>query len=248
MFTGYRITSPYGWRIHPMYGTKKFHTGIDLVKRHKSPIYPFVPGRVTFSAYGVSGSGYGGFGNVVEVRDKYGYNHAYCHLHLRHVSVGKQVTVEKSVGLQGNTGVSRGSHLHYEVRRGGFGTHINPVEYLKGYFEKEAKKVQTCQVYLDNTLIGEGVLHEGRAYLPVRTLEKKNYAVTGWDGDSRTVYLKSYPERNLNFCDIYLDGALLAQGILWDGKSFIPIRDLEGVNYRVDRWDGNTNSVYLIRR
>lgn len=134
-FSGYRITSPYGWRNDPFTGIRSWHTGIDLVKSHKAPIYAFVAGEVIHARMGVSGSGFGGFGNVVSVLDSNGFLHCYCHLDACLVNVGQYVSKGQQIGTQGNTGRSTGSHLHYEVRSKsspsfGFGTDVDPTQYL----------------------------------------------------------------------------------------------------------------------
>ncbi|WP_409179203.1 M23 family metallopeptidase [Brevibacillus fortis] len=132
---------PYGPRVDPFTTKQVFHTGIDLVKKHRSPIRAFVTGVVTHAKEGVKGSGYGGFGIVVAVKDQNGCTHVYAHLHSTSVRVGDQVKCGDVVGLQGSTGRSTGSHLHYEVRRGGFGTHTDPVAYLREYYQSVDKSV-----------------------------------------------------------------------------------------------------------
>ncbi|MGF9907251.1 M23 family metallopeptidase [Brevibacillus porteri] len=141
MLKGYRVTSPYGPRADPFTTKQVFHTGIDLVKKHRSPIHAFVTGVVTHAKEGVKGSGYGGFGIVVAVKDQKGCTHMYAHLHSAAVNVGDQIKQGDVVGYQGSTGRSTGSHLHYEVRRSGFGTHTDPVAYLQEYYQSVDKPV-----------------------------------------------------------------------------------------------------------
>lgn len=144
-FEGYRITSPYGNRIHPITGKLKFHTGIDIVKNHRDPIYPFVSGKVIWAKWGNAGTGYGGFGNVVSIKDKYGYEHMYAHLDEIKVKLNQEVNINTVIGLQGMTPTNKvtGSHLHYEVRKNGYGTHVDPIKYLNDYFEKEEQNKLT---------------------------------------------------------------------------------------------------------
>lgn len=146
-FEGYRITSPYGYRIDP-FGQRgtEFHRGIDLVKAHRSPILAFVPGEVLHAQEGRTGTGFGNYGNVVAIRDKDGSLHCYCHLDSVSVKVGQTVVRGQEVGKQGNTGRSTGSHLHYEVRAKctpsyGFQTDVDPAEYLTKYLAKETVTV-----------------------------------------------------------------------------------------------------------
>jgi murein DD-endopeptidase MepM/ murein hydrolase activator NlpD len=143
-FEGYRITSGYGWRA--LNDVKEFHTGIDLVKGErgeKSPLPAFVAGRVTWAKWGSTGTGYGNYGNVVAIRDKYGFTHVYAHLDYIAVKETKTVLKGQIVGRQGTTGKSTGVHLHYEVRREGWGTHVNPTEYLKKVRGEELKMIFT---------------------------------------------------------------------------------------------------------
>jgi len=142
IFEGYKITSPFGERLDPFTKQKTFHTGNDLVKKDKSKIKAFIEVKVIFSGEGKAGSGFGGYGNVVAVLDKNGALHCYCHLYQTSVKVNQQVAKDQEVGLQGSTGRSTGSHLHYEIRKTSklsFGwrkgtTHVyDPTEYLKTY-------------------------------------------------------------------------------------------------------------------
>lgn len=146
VFEGWKITSPYGYRSDPFTGSRVFHTGIDLVKYHKYPIPAFVGGVVLFAGEGVSGTGFGGYGNVVALRDEKGYVHCYCHLDSVVVRKGQTLSKGDIVGNQGTTGRSTGSHLHYEVRSKdspfyGYGSHVDPTEYLKNCLEGEEDMV-----------------------------------------------------------------------------------------------------------
>jgi murein DD-endopeptidase MepM/ murein hydrolase activator NlpD len=117
VFEGYRITSKYGYRSDPIDGTRKFHAGIDLAKKHQDPIYAFTEGEVLHAGEGKKGSGFGGFGNVVAILDDKGALHSYCHLSYVLVKVGQKVEKGDLVGRQGATGRVTGSHLHYEIRK-----------------------------------------------------------------------------------------------------------------------------------
>lgn len=143
-FAGYRITSPYGERIHPIKKTKMFHRGIDLVIGHKKPILAFTDGEVIFAKEGKEGSGFGNYGNVVAIRDKNQALHCYAHLDTIGVNVGNLIKRGDPIGTEGNTGQSAGSHLHYEVRLKdspsfGFGTQTEPTEYLLKFYQEESQ-------------------------------------------------------------------------------------------------------------
>ena len=117
------ISSPYGYRRHPIFGVKKFHTGIDLAGPNHSPIKAADSGHVLKAGW------YGGYGKVVIVG--HGNNKAtlYAHLSKTAVSPGENVSKGDVVGYEGTTGFSTGPHLHFEVRVGGKPN--NPVIFLR---------------------------------------------------------------------------------------------------------------------
>ncbi|WP_440118252.1 M23 family metallopeptidase [Paenibacillus sp. QZ-Y1] len=117
-FEGYRITSSFGYRIHPISGGQTFHRGIDLVTEPwNGPIHAFMDGIVRFAAEGATGSGFGGYGLTVAVQDHRGALHCYAHLSRVVVQVGQKVKRGQLLGNQGSTGESTGPHVHYEIRK-----------------------------------------------------------------------------------------------------------------------------------
>ncbi|MBS4216821.1 M23 family metallopeptidase [Bacillus sp. FJAT-49711] len=145
---GYKVTSGYGFIRDPFGGRQNvFHAGIDLVKEHKAPIYAFLEGTVVFGGFGQTGSGLGGYGNVVLIEDLNGYGHLYAHLDSVAVATGAHVSKGQMIGRQGATGQVTGSHLHYEIRREtspsyGWSTDkasstIDPIIYLQSLKEKD---------------------------------------------------------------------------------------------------------------
>lgn len=118
LFKGYNVTSEYGYRKDLSgRGQNVFHAGIDLVKKHLNPIYAFTAGTVVYAGFGKTGSGLGGYGNVVFIKDLNGYGHLYAHLDSFTVKTGNKVSEGQLIGRQGKTGDATGSHLHYEIRR-----------------------------------------------------------------------------------------------------------------------------------
>ncbi|OAB34110.1 M23 family metallopeptidase [Paenibacillus glacialis] len=146
-FESYRLTSPFGMRMHPVYKVPKFHKGVDLVTTPSTgPLYAFVSGEVTHAKEGTKGSGFGGYGIVVAIKDNKGYLHCYAHLSAVSVKVGDKVKRGQKVGLQGSTGVSTGAHLHYEIRKSCSPSNgytetesgvVEPTKYLQDYYSKE---------------------------------------------------------------------------------------------------------------
>lgn len=107
---GTRITSKYGFR--PRFG--RMHKGIDLKIYVGEPIYTVADGVVTKDAYE-----YRGYGNYIVVKHSKGYETRYAHLSKRIVQKGDKVKAGDKIGLAGNTGLSTGPHLHFEIRRNG---------------------------------------------------------------------------------------------------------------------------------
>ena len=105
-------TSHYGPR------RRRFHYGIDLAMRTGEPIYAAFDGVVRFSKYNSS------YGHLIVIRHDNGLETYYAHLSKRHVTPGTRVKAGEEIGLCGNTGRSRGSHLHFEIRYNG--NAINP--------------------------------------------------------------------------------------------------------------------------
>ncbi|MBK9144761.1 MAG: peptidoglycan DD-metalloendopeptidase family protein [Candidatus Melainabacteria bacterium] len=117
-----KLTSPFGWRRHPIFRTRKFHTGIDLAGPRRSPIRASDSGHVLFTGW------YGGYGKVVIV--SHGKNVSTLYAHLSSISVSKGDNVSKGdiLGLEGTTGFATGPHLHFEVRIDG--KPKNPLNYV----------------------------------------------------------------------------------------------------------------------
>ncbi len=160
---GYRITSNYGYRKDPFgRATQEFHAGIDLVKSHRSPIGAFVGGKVIYAGFGKSGTGLGGYGNVVLIKDNKGYGHLYAHLDSVSVKTGQTVKAGQTIGTQGKTGQVTGSHLHYEVRKKTSPSYgwtsdksqstVNPSNYVNNFKEKQSTSKRTYTVKSGDTL------------------------------------------------------------------------------------------------
>lgn len=118
-----RITSKYGYRIHPVYKTKKFHAGIDIGAGYGSAIVAAESGTVITATYG------SGYGKYVVVSHGSGITTLYAHCSSLLVNVGDKVTRGQTIAKVGSTGVSTGNHLHFEVRISGATT--DPLTYVK---------------------------------------------------------------------------------------------------------------------
>ncbi|MDE6463068.1 MAG: M23 family metallopeptidase [Muribaculaceae bacterium] len=115
------MASGYGVRRDPIYGTMKFHEGMDFSAPIGTPVYATADGRV------VSAGRQGLYGNMIEIDHGYNYRTRYAHLSAIDVSPGQNVHRGDLIGRVGNTGKSTGPHLHYEVRLRGQAQ--NPVNY-----------------------------------------------------------------------------------------------------------------------
>ena len=107
------VTSEYGYRIHPIQGTKKLHTGMDIGAKSGTDIVAAAGGTVIMAQY------YGGYGNCVIVDHGGGVSTLYAHMSKIGVSNGQKVSAGQSIGKVGSTGNSTGPHLHFEVRING---------------------------------------------------------------------------------------------------------------------------------
>ena len=115
------ITSYYGYRIHPVLGYSKFHSGIDIGVGTGNPVYSVKSGVVILSQY------YYGYGNAVIVDHGNGLSTLYAHLNTLKVSKGQWVNQGQVIATSGNTGISTGPHLHFEVRVNG--STVDPLSY-----------------------------------------------------------------------------------------------------------------------
>jgi murein DD-endopeptidase MepM/ murein hydrolase activator NlpD len=116
------ITSGYGYRIHPVYGTSRLHSGTDIAGGCGIPIYAAHSGTVAYAGV------YGTYGNWVLINNGDGVSTGYAHIvngGIR-VSAGQSVSAGQVIAYVGSTGASTGCHLHYEVRINGVATNAVP--------------------------------------------------------------------------------------------------------------------------
>lgn len=118
------VSSLFGYRIHPILGTKRLHTGIDIAAMSGSPITAAGSGVVILSGP------YGGYGNAVVIDHGGGLATLYAHQSKIVVSKGQALATGDLVGYVGCTGLCTGPHLHFETRENG--TPVDPMKYLGG--------------------------------------------------------------------------------------------------------------------
>jgi murein DD-endopeptidase MepM/ murein hydrolase activator NlpD len=117
-----RIASGFGYRIHPIYGIAKMHSGLDFTAPQGTPIYATGDGVVTTAGNST------GTGNHVIINHGYGYETEYMHMVRIKARAGQRVKRGEVIGWVGNTGASTGPHLHYEVHING--NAVDPVYFF----------------------------------------------------------------------------------------------------------------------
>ncbi|MDQ7084376.1 MAG: M23 family metallopeptidase [Sulfurovum sp.] len=105
-----RVSSEFGYRVHPVTKRKTFHAGLDLPAKHGTPIYAPASGAIVYAKKK------GHYGNFILIAHSYGFKTAYGHLSRFAVKSGDYVSKGQKIGYVGSTGRSTGPHLHYEVR------------------------------------------------------------------------------------------------------------------------------------
>ncbi|MGH3664831.1 MAG: peptidoglycan DD-metalloendopeptidase family protein [Egibacteraceae bacterium] len=108
-----RVTSDFGYRVHPVYRTRRLHAGVDIPAPTGQTIHAAGDGTV------VSAGPRGGYGNAVVIDHGNGLSTVYAHQSQTLVRTGQQVQAADVVGQVGSTGLSTGPHLHFEVRVNG---------------------------------------------------------------------------------------------------------------------------------
>ena len=116
------ITSKFGYRIHPIFQTQKYHSGVDIAANSGEPITAAAGGTITIAEYSSS------YGNYVVIYHSDGTTTLYAHMSSMAVSAGQTVSKGDVIGYVGSTGNSTGPHLHFEVRVNG--SCVDPLQYF----------------------------------------------------------------------------------------------------------------------
>lgn len=120
------ITSVFGYRVHPIFGTTKYHSGVDIAANAGSNICAAASGTVAIAEYSAS------YGNYVVIYHANGMSTLYAHMSSMAVSAGQSVSQGQLIGYVGSTGWSTGPHLHFEVRVNG--SCVDPLSYYSMSF------------------------------------------------------------------------------------------------------------------
>ncbi|NOR57992.1 MAG: peptidoglycan DD-metalloendopeptidase family protein [Sulfurimonas sp.] len=134
------VTSKYGYRIHPTLNRKELHRGLDMKAKMKTPVYATADGIVEYAGFHKRS----GFGRLVILQHNYGFRTYFGHLNKIVIKSGRFVKKGDLIAYTGNSGMSSGPHLHYEIRF--IQRAVNPfyfvkwnVQNYKDIFEKEKK-------------------------------------------------------------------------------------------------------------
>lgn len=119
---GIYTTYDFGMRLHPILKVRKFHGGIDINNNYGTPVYAPGKGKVIYSGRRA------GYGRVIEINHGFGYSTIYAHLSKSLVKRGQIVQRGDLIAKSGNSGLSSGPHLHYEVHHNG--KKLNPVDFF----------------------------------------------------------------------------------------------------------------------
>lgn len=166
------VTSPYGWRIHPVLKVERFHHGVDL-RAYFTSVYAVAPGVVETAKW------MGAYGNAIKIN--HGAFTSFCaHLKSFYVKAGDRVTEGQVIALSGNTGtLTTAPHLHFGIYVDGESK--DPSKYLEGLMEK-AKVVSS---YFGTEY--NAILHEGKTFVELRNFANDHHIpVTKWDPVTKT--------------------------------------------------------------
>lgn len=198
------ITSEYGIRMHPIYEVEKFHSGLDLISvKDDLSIYCAGDGVVIDAGYST------GYGNYAIV------NHGKCSTVYAHMDVvfaepGERVYAGGILGVMGNTGVSTGVHLHFELRDNVSGNVVDPGDYMNfsciAQAELESSLVNDKEVITANlggtTQSGSsGISEIEEATLDAELESKWGFSVYGDSGE-----LETSEEYNVDYAPVYIPG------------------------------------------
>lgn len=120
-----KVTDSFGYRMHPITKKRRFHRGMDIRAKKKTPVFATADGVVRY----VQPYNKGDFGRVIIISHNFGFETIYAHLNKTKVKIGDVIQRNQLIGLTGNSGRSTGPHLHYEVRYAS--KVLNPRDFVK---------------------------------------------------------------------------------------------------------------------
>ncbi len=142
-----RLSSGYGYRIDPIYKTRRMHWGVDFSLEVGTPVYATGDGNVRMTRTSISG-----YGKQVEIDHGFGYVTKYAHLDKYIVKKGQLIKRGDLIGYSGNSGKSTAPHLHYEVKLNG--KKINPIHYFSRDLSPEEYEEILKLASIENQALG----------------------------------------------------------------------------------------------
>lgn len=137
--------SGYGYRVHPVYKILMFHYGIDFKVKNGTPIFCTGDGIIETIKYSNEG-----YGNYIIINHGYGYKSLYAHLSKINIKRGQEVCKNDVIALSGNSGLSTGPHLHYEVIKDEI--RVNPINYFSNDLSVEEYEIMIAKLGNINSL------------------------------------------------------------------------------------------------
>jgi len=136
------VASGYGMRMHPILKYRRMHNGMDFTASPGTPIYATGDGKVVKAGLG------SGYGKMVIIEHGFGYKTYYAHLSKYNTSKGRNVKRGEIIGYVGNSGLSAGPHLHYEVHKNG--VVLNPVNFYHNDLSPEEYDIMLKKASIEN--------------------------------------------------------------------------------------------------
>jgi len=118
-----RISSKFGYRIHPITKKRTFHNGVDIAVPEGEPIMAPEKGKITEHWDHPKG------GNCIAMVGESGRRYGFAHLSIRRFKIGQSIDEGNCIAMSGNTGASTGPHVHFTVKEGG--QWVDPCKYFK---------------------------------------------------------------------------------------------------------------------
>lgn len=168
---GFRISSPFGWRIDPMTGQWAQHQGVDIAGKRGSPILAPAKGQVCLATYQAN------LGNLLEIDHGNGYVSRYGHLDRFAVKEGDWVQEGEQIACLGSTGRASGPHLHYELRYRGklVNPAIYPIKVFEGKDQGTSASVTPCSApTIDRTLKNPIVMSDAKQRIKKEVPENRD--------------------------------------------------------------------------
>ena len=187
----YKVTSPFGWRVHPIQKTRKHHNGVDLWSA-KEPCYveAIADGEVLEARKSTApGGGYGWFVRLRHKIDGEWYTSTYAHMVANSLKVtkGQKVTAGTILGKMGTTGASTGKHLHLEINTGknyqwtsDGSRFVEPLAFIDALIKKNAVLGAAPDATPENAIVHEEPVHAPTPKAKTFTAPKSKPKLVGW--------------------------------------------------------------------